>query len=487
MEPRSIVGQILRIAERTPEALAVAERETITYAKLTKRILAAATWFREAKVQPGDRVVLSAPNSSSFISAYFGTHLVGAIAVPVDPRMPGPRLEEVIDEVDPSVVLVDRQFEIAGRRLEPLEECGVHQGAAQEFSEPKLDSSSDILFTTGTTSKPKGVVLTHRNIAAAAKNINTFISNTSTDREVVTVPLSHSFGLGRLRCIMMAGGMIILTDGFLFPRKIFDSIHDWAATGLSSVPAGLALLFRISGDKIGEYADQLAYLEIGSAPMPLDHKERLMRLLPKTRICMHYGLTEASRSAFIEFHTSPERLGSIGKPAPNVKIRIVGPEDTELDPGQSGTIAVQGSMVMSEYWNNSHETSNVLKDGWLYTSDLGYKDQEGYIYLQGRSADLINVGGMNVSPVEIEEALMRLDHVQDCACAAVPDPMGMSGHAVKAFIVSTSQDDSKPSQEEIVQFLRSQLEPYKIPTIFQWLDSIPRTSSGKLQRQLLPD
>src|SRR5438093_1298245 len=159
--------------------------------------------------------------------------------------------------------------------------------------------------------------------AAAARNINDFIGNTADDREAHVLPLSHSFGLGRLRCQMLAGGTLVMTGGLVPPTQVIGAMGRWQATGLAFVPAGWSFLWKLCGEQFGEFAAQLRYIEIGSAPMPIEEKRRLMELFPKTRICMHYGLTEASRSAFIEFHSSKERLHSIGRSSPNVRIRIV--------------------------------------------------------------------------------------------------------------------------------------------------------------------
>jgi long-chain acyl-CoA synthetase len=475
-------------ANAAPESLAIGHRESaVDYGQLGRKIVAAAANLKDMGVQRSDRVVLSASSSPSFVYSYFATHLIGAVAVPVDPAVPTTRLTYVADQVEPQVILVDREFSDGRHRVESIEECDSDTGRAVDVPGPALDEPADILFTTGTTGKPKGVVLTHGNLVAAATNINTFIGNSAEDREVIPLPLSHSFGLGRMRCDMMAGGAIILTDGFLLPGRIFKAVENWAATGISFVPAGLALLFRLSGDRLGDYANQLKYIEIGSAPMPRDHKERLMGLLPDTRICMHYGLTEASRATFLEFNESRsvDKLDSVGAASPNVRIRIVDENGHALPPGETGVIAVQGDMVMSGYWNDEQETAKSFADGWLLTSDIGFVDDDGFVNLTGRESELINVAGLKVSPVEVEEALKDHKAIEDCACLGIPDPKGLSGQAVKAFLVPDSEFTPLPTDRELVGMLRKRLETYKIPTVYEWIDSIPKTSSGKVQRQFL--
>jgi long-chain acyl-CoA synthetase len=200
---------------------------------------------------------------------------------------------------------------------------------------------------------------------------------------------------------------------------------------------------------------------------------------------MHYGLTEASRSTFIEFHEMKNKLQSIGKASPNVEIKIGDEYNRELTMGQKGRILVKGSMVMKKYYENEMLTQESLADGWFYTGDLGHKDEEGYIYLDGREKELINVGGLKVSPLEVENILNQHDIVDDCACIGIPDPKNITGETVKAFLVSKGGPLNLPSPRDLQTFLNDKLEPYKLPTEYEWIKFIPKTSSGKIQRNLL--
>lgn len=462
----------------------ITEEQQITYEHLQGKIFSAAAELSGKGILHGDRVVLAASNSPSFIYGYFGAHLIGAIVVPVDPNTPDSRLRYIIDRVDPKAIFTVRPFKhdsISVRSINDLENLPYRK---IRYKIPDLPDLADILFTTGTTGDPKGVVLTHGNIFHAATNINAFIKNTSEDKEVVPLPLSHSFGLGRLRCKMLAGGTIILTQGFTFPGTIFQAIERWKATGLSFVPAGWAILLRLDGEKIGDYSSHLRYIEIGSAPMPLEHKKLLIRLLPKTRICMHYGLTEASRSTFLEFHESKDKITSIGKAAPNVEIKIIGENDEDLPPFQSGKIMVRGGTVMKEYWRNQGIRENYFINGWFYTGDIGHRDGEGYFYLDGREEDMINVGGHNVSPAEVENILVQHESIESCACIGIPDPNGITGEAVKAYLVS-SKGTKMPRLKDILSFLQGKIELYKMPVAIEWVDKLPQISSGKVQRNVL--
>jgi acyl-CoA synthetase (AMP-forming)/AMP-acid ligase II len=485
-----LVEHIKEHAVSSPDKIAVVqENQPVTYGDLMKRINATAAHLASIGVGKGDRVILSASNTPSFLYGYFASHLLGAITAPLAPKTPDTRLQFIIDKLDPAAIFIDREFtykNYSSQLISAFDQLDLDT-PEKEYTLPIMDMVADILFTTGTTGESKGVVLTHHNICHQAKNINAFIGNDHTDVEVLPLPLSHSFGLGRLRCNMVTGGTIVLVDGFLIVGKIFQAFEKWHATGFCFVPAGLAILYKLSADKIGDYTKQLKYIEIGSAPMPMENKLRLMRLLPNTRICMHYGLTEASRSTFIEFHQGKQKLESIGLPTPNVSVKVADKEGNEVAIDELGEILVRGEMVMRDYLDNPEETANKLINGWIRTGDIGSMDKEGYYYLRGREKELINIAGRKAAPDEIENVLKQHKAVEDCACIGVPDPEGIKGETPKAFIVLKQGIEKKPSHSELHEFFRGKLEEYKIPSLFQWIDTIPKTASGKLQRAFLKD
>jgi long-chain acyl-CoA synthetase len=427
--------------------------------------------------------VLAAPREPEFLCAYFACHLLRAVAVPHDPDIAQSRLQRIVDLLGARIALTSRGTppETPNCRSLPLgalthAATGPHVDACVE---PSPEHAADILLTSGTTGTAKGVVLTHRNILAAARNINQFIGNTAEDREALALPASHSFGLARVRCQVLAGGALILTPGFQFPKQLFDAMRTWRATGFSFVPAAWAMLTRLTGERLAEVAPDLRYIEIGSAAMHRTEKERLMRLFPHTRLCMHYGLTEASRSAFIEFHESRHRLDSIGKATPNVEILIVDEQGRELGPRQVGRIGIRGEHVMEGYWDA--DSGQRLPGTLLYSGDLGYRDDAGYFYLSGREDDVINIGGRKVHPTEIEQALLRHEQIEDAVCTSTPDPL--TGEAVRAFLVAKRGHTGLPSAEALADFLRATLEQYKIPLAFEWVASIPKNASGKVERK----
>jgi long-chain acyl-CoA synthetase len=478
----TLVQSLLSHIRSHPEQLAFLDkRGPIPFARFGVMVSDLARHLRETGVERGDRVLLCAPNGVSWAASYFAVHAMGCVAVPLDFAAVENTIQRVVAETSPKLALSGRTLPVTLPTLELSEECEASESAAAVEAICESDDVADILFTTGTTGQGKGVVLTHRQIAAAATNINEFIGSRLGDVEVVTVPLSHSFGLGRLRCMAQSGTTLVLEPGLRNAAMVLKRLLDCHATGLAMVPAGFEILLQMTKDRLGDAKEHLRYIEIGSAPMRLETKQKLMSLLPKTRICHHYGLTEASRAAFIEYHADREHLTSIGHASPNVEIAFHDENGREVAPGEVGELVVRGGMVMKEYLGKPELTAKTLEGGWLHTGDLGRKDADGYFYLLSRRDDVINVGGLKVHPEEVENALNAHPAIVEAACVGADEPHQKATICVKAFLVVREE----VPDVDLVAWLRPQLEEYKIPRLWERVDSLPKTSSGKLQRKRL--
>lgn len=472
---------IFEHAHATPMKTALIQGVTeVTYEQLWIEIKQAASWFMQHAEQ-GDRVIISASKSIEFIYTYFGAHLAGIICVPIDPETNLTRLQRIFDVAKPKLIVGElRNFDKL--KIIPFGECSkeLEYSRIEELDFPEENDVADLLFTTGTTGLPKGVTLTFGNQMAAAENINTFIGNTSDDVELLALPISHSFGLGRLRCVFAKGATLVMLGSFASMKKFYGEMERCHVTGFGMVPASWAYIQKMSGDKIGQFAEQLKYIEIGSAFMSLENKQKLMQLLPNTRICMHYGLTEASRSAFISFHDDTKHLMTAGKAAPNTEIAVFSERGERLERNEDGEICVKGGHVCSDYWGIPKEVfEQDFFSGYFRTGDWGHLDEEGYVHLVSRKKEIINVGGKKVSPIEVEEVLNAMDGIVESACVGVHDDV--LGEVVKAFCVC-SQD---VNFDEVKKLMMKKLENYKIPAFFEVIECLPKTQNGKLQRLLL--
>lgn len=477
----TIEEQIYQQSVLHPDNIAlIAADQQVTYAQLWERCLLAASNVRSNYgLNQGDRVILAASANIDFIYVYFGIHIAGGVCVPIDPDTNQTRYELICKSTQP-VCTMGFLHKVKDYPVVPLNDVQTLSVQLVDYSQPDEEQIADILFTTGTTGSPKGVALNYRNIAAAALNINTFIQNTVEDVELLALPVSHSFGLGRVRCVLSKGGSLVLLGTFASMKKFFGQMEQYHCTGFGMVPAGWGYIKKMSGRKIGQFADQLKYIEIGSSFMSIEDKELLCELLPNTRICMHYGLTEASRSAFMEFHSEHDKLNTAGKASPNVEVKIFDAEGHEQPVGAEGEVCVKGEHVTCSYWNETPERfAKDFFNGYFRTGDAGCLDEEGYIHLKSRIKEMINVGGKKVSPMEVEDILNTIPGIEDSACVAMPDPEGVMGELVKAFIVCK---DESLTDAAILEALKPQLEVYKLPAVIARVDAIPKTASGKVQR-----
>lgn len=475
---KTIEEQIFDHVQNTPDKVALISGDTeITYSQLWDYCLCSAEKLKQDyHLKKGDRVILSAAGNIEFVYAYFGVHVAGGICVPIDPDTNQTRFEYIEKSTTPVCVM----GLLHNVKKETIPFSDVVNGTSKAtYIAPEQSQVADILFTTGTTGAPKGVALSYNNLSAAARNINAYIGNTNSDVELLALPVSHSFGLGRLRCSLSKGATVVMLGTFANVKKFFKEMARCQVTMFAMVPASWGFIKKMSGKYIGKFADQLKFIEIGSSFMPVEDKELLMSLLPKTRICMHYGSTEASRSAFMEFHTYKDNLLSIGKASPNVEIKIFTSQGTPAALGEEGEVCVKGEHVTCSYWNETPERfASDFYDGYFRTGDCGTMDAEGNIYLKSRIKEMINVGGKKVSPMEVEDILNTIPGIKESACIGIPDPGIVLGEVVKAFIVA----DDNLSDEEIMQQLRPQLEVYKQPVEIERINAIPKTGSGKIQR-----
>ena len=438
-----------------------------------------AQWLVDLGLRSGDRVALFGENSIPFAIAYFAVHAAGGIAVPIGSDVSAESVQQQLEDCAPSIVLAENPDKVPAGAARPLP-APEHWAESSVSFQPRcsVDRPADLLYTTGTTGRRKGVVLSHGNIASAATNINAFVGTSASDIEVVPIPLSHSFGLGRLRCWARIGHLLVLESGLRNPALLYRRLVDTRATGLAIVPAGVALLRRLIGGRFAEIGAHLRYVELGSAALSPDDRRFLTETLPTTRICHHYGLTEASRAAFCELHRDAVKPSSIGRAAPNVEIRIADEHGHPVGTAETGEILVRGGMVMLGYWQQPELTHRTLRDGWLLSGDEGWMDGDGYVYLRGRKGDLINVGGLKVAPHEVERRLCEIPGVREAACVGTPDPRGVLGQVVKAFIVA----DREPNELEIAQYLRRVLPEHELPRIVERVATLPKTESGKIKR-----
>ena len=436
----------------------------------------------------------------SFLETLFAIIISGRICVPIDYDINTRNLNFVINDTSIDLIFTSPKyihklkeaksefnFDIILTESTRLNKKNkilgdiIYSSSFDDFDAPKINDSltASIFYTTGTTGPKKGVMLSHGNLLASTRNINEFMQIKSSTIESVPMRISHSFGFARLRCIFDVGGTVILENGLLRPDKVLSNMKLYKANAISSVPVGFAIILGRYKNLFKEISSQIKHIEIGSSSMREDQKKILISLCPKASICMHYGSTEASRATFIEFNLEKNKLHTVGKPSPNVEIKILTDHKAINHKDDSGEILIKGKMTSQRYWNNEKLTKQNIISGWIKTGDIGRIDLDGYIHLLGRKEEIINFGGLKVAPGEIEEVLLKHENIIEAAVIGIKSNDIFLTETIKAFIVINNND---LSVKEIESFCLNNLESYKIPNIFEIISSMPKTNSGKIKK-----
>jgi long-chain acyl-CoA synthetase len=469
-------------AKLTPEKVAVIfEGESLTYQELNRRTNIVRDFLLK-HTKKNDRVGVMLENSITFLEYYFGTLKAGCISVLFGPNISDKNLLFEIEDCSPSFLFYEKKY---ARRIERIGELSSTKALCiDNFTPPEADVSvrdvlpddfSTIIYTSGTTARPKGVLLRHRNVVQATMNIQEFMGQQPDEIYFNILPLSHSFGLGNVHTTFMVGGTVVIERNAINIPKILSRMKELRVTFFAAVPATLKMICDNFGERLFACKD-IRMLVSNTNEMPVSVTETLLRELPNTKFFYYYGLTEASRSTFILFNEATEKKLSVGKASPHTKIEIRDGKDV-MGPGEIGEVCIAGPHVIDAYWKNL-AASDTIVDGWLHTGDMGYLDEDGYLYLHGRKDDIINIAGEKMSPLEIEELVKDVDDVHDCAAIGLPDEE--FGEKVHLFVVSDKSADDL--QEQITQAVKGKVESYKVPKSLEIVESIPKTDSGKVQR-----
>lgn len=488
----TIVDAVRAHAESAPDRLAIAmKRMTLTYGELYSRVRAAAGVLSHAYgVRGGDMVMLTAYSKAEYAVAFLALQYLHAVTVPVDKLAKPGSVYDLCDFIHPRLIITDAKLDESHGRLlslkrlyaEMLEADGA---AGPEYELPDMDALAEILFTTGTTGRPKGVMLTYGNIRANTRNMGEGIGMNAEDRILVPLPLNHSLGLRSFRLAMYVGAAVILQNGFAFERDLTSNLTGYGCTAMVSVPVTMEMLLNQMQDRFGEVFSGLRYIEIGSGSLAHDTKRRLLRLLPGAQLHNTWGSTETGGAIFLNFSEHPDKLTSIGRPLEGIDFMIVdecGKPVKARDIESAGRMILRGPMRMAGYYAAPELTAEAIVDGWLYTNDIAYQDEDGYVYMLGRADDIINVGGEKVSPLEIENAAQAFGQVRECACIGVKDPDGALGEYPVLFVVPA---DGALDEEQLSRFLSDSLEKYKLPRRYALIGELPRNRMLKLDRKAL--
>ena len=502
----------------------------LTYAQLDEQANRFAAGLQSIGVKPGERVAIILPNCPQFLIALYGVLKAGAVALPTNPlyvqrelkgqfndagvetvialNIIGPRVQEVMPETEVKRLVVTHTRDY----LSPLMSVALtvkerREGTAVSVQGDNVYQFVDLiknnptdyirsdaspggtalfLYTGGTTGLPKGAMLTHRNLVSDTLQMRAWVFGTRPiGREVFlgVIPFFHSYGLTVVMNLSISvGGATVLLPRFVM-KDALRAIARFRPTVFPAVPT---IYNAIASHPLASRYDlrSIRACISGAAPLPLEVAEAF-ESVTGARLVEGYGLTETSPVTHCNPVYGERRIGSIGLPIPHTDAKIVDADTREPVPvGQVGELAVRGPQVMQGYWAQPEESAEVIKDGWFYTGDMARQDEDGYFYIVDRKKDLILVGGFNVYPREVEDALYENPKVQEVVVAGIPDRT--VGEKVKAYVVL--KPDTEATEVELRDFCAERLARYKVPVSIEFRESLPKSGVGKyLRRQLVEE
>ncbi|MDR5855873.1 AMP-binding protein [Caballeronia sp. LZ062] len=523
---------LMQTVGRFPERPAVVFRERNirwTWREFANEVDALATALLQLGLKGGDRVGIWSPNRAEWLLTQFATARIGAVLVNINPAYRLAELEYALQKVGCTAIIAAEQFKTSkyldmlqalapelaeaepndlhaeklpalrtvirmGERTTPgmLNFDDVMRRGRAALDTARLDAleanfdaddAINIQFTSGTTGNPKGATLTHRNIVNNARYIAMAMRLTEADSLCIPVPLYHCFGmvLAVLACVSTGAAMIFPGEAF-DPAATLAAVHEERCTALHGVPT--MFIAELDHPNFAQY--DLSRLRTGimaGSPCPIETMKRVVSKMHLSEITIAYGMTETSPVSFQSSTTDPldKRTSTVGRIQPHLEVKIVDPLGNIVPVGETGELCTRGYSVMKGYWGEEAKTREAIVDGWMHTGDLATLDAEGYCNIVGRLKDMLIRGGENIYPREIEEFLFRHPKVQSVQIFGVPDPK--YGEEVCAWIVVRPGEQA--TEEEIRSFCEGQIAHYKIPRYIRFVDELPMTVTGKVQKFIM--
>lgn len=496
-------------ARRFPDKVAlVCDGERWTYAQLEERANRIAGGLVAQGVQRGDRVAVWLPNSAEAVLAVFAALKAGGIFTVLNATTPAEKVARILNNCAARALFLSarRAGEVPFLRENvPSLETVILCDGADDLPAGTIPLShlldtfpptpppcrtidvdlACLIYTSGSTGEPKGVMSTHANVVFATGSIIQYLENTPEDIVINVLPLSFDYGLYQLLMVFRFGGTLVLERSFAYPAAILRRIEEERVTGLPGVPTLYAMLLQMDLSRFD--FSSLRYMTNTAAALPVEHIRRLRERFPWVRFYSMYGLTECKRVSYLPPEELDRRPASVGIPIPGTEVWIEDETGRQLGPGEMGELVVRGSHVMQGYWGDPEETARRYRPGrypaerLLYTGDLFWMDEDGFLYFVARKDDIIKTRGEKVAPKEVEDVIYRLPEVTEAAAIGVTD--ALLGQAIKAFIVTGN--GAHLTEQDVLRHCSQYLEDFAMPRYVEFRTSLPKTSSGKIDKLAL--
>lgn len=506
--PSNVYQTLRDSADEYPGKLALWEEgRELSFSGLLNRVDHLAASFRDIGIRKGDRVALLMTNSIDFCLAFYANAKLGAVSLPVSSKFKSSELQFPLSDSEAEVLICDAKWwpnvapiinslkirtVIFTDEVQDTGKNGINKYRIGDLIRagetlPKSESDAEpvdtvlVMYTSGTTGRPKGAIISHYNLLHAIISYKEIFDISEKDRTIISIPIFHITGLCALMALFIyAGGTSYLLPYF-DAEKTLEIAREKRITFFHASPTIYILLLQASRD-IQEFKS-VRRCAAGSANMPEDILRQLHEKLPEMSFHAVYGLTETSSPATImpvNVITS-SKTKSCGIPIPGVRVRIMGDRGRECGPNEVGEVQLTGTVVIRQYFKNAYATQNSFEAGWFKTGDLGYMDEDGYLYIVDRKKDMINRGGEKIYSIEVENILYTHEDVVEAAVIGRPD--AVYGEVVMAVV--KLREDSPVREADLIEYCRGRLSSYKVPREISFVDELPHTESGKISKRMV--
>jgi len=480
------VAQLLLSGKDPARTALLFVRDRYSYGDLRRRAAQVGQAILGIGGRKGDRVLLIGENSFFWVSTYLGILQAGLVCVPLPTGLASSDMEYVVRTTEPRAIFIEGNIDSLKTQdlaqVRVITDAEINALAADcksNWSFPTIDADdlAALMFTSGSTGQPRGVMVSHGNIIANTESIISYLRLTKEDRILTVLPFHYCFGTSLLHTHLRVGGSLVIEHRFMYPETVLQRMIETACTGFAGVPSHFQLLLRNSILQKKRFP-HLRYVQQAGGHLTPSAIRELRASLPSTEIFIMYGQTEATaRLSYLPPDYLPDKIGSIGRGIPGVNLRVVNEAGRDVRPGEIGEIVARGANVTRGYWRAPQETAESFRDGELRTGDLATVDHDGFIYIAGRAKDFMKCRGERVSCRHLEEELLAFGELLEAAVIPVPDIL--SGEVARAFVVPRSQEHDG-LEERLTDFLKARLPSHLIPKQLVVLPALPRNSAGKV-------
>lgn len=491
---RTIVEAIIENNKSIPDKVAIYyKNEKYTYKDINIKMRLIASYLNLLGIKKGDSVILEAISRPEYIFMFLAVQLLGAKTVPVERAISFENLKYIYELTDAKYFISVGKKQLEGintyqydKIISEAEEVNLN------INYENLDSDEviELIFTSGTTGKPKGTAHTIRGIECNTLNTVKGIGMLDSDVILLPLPLNHSFGLRVLRAAFFIGATVVLQNGSIFAKVTERNIEKYSCTAMVLVATAMEMfLDEVGEEEVSKTMGKLRYIEFSAGAVSGRLRKKLAKLLPNTEVYNTWGSSETGGSLFINTNREAEKGTSIGRPLDNIEIGIFAEDEDRLLDGSGenvkGRMALKGDMVMKGYWKQDELNEKTFVNGWLLTNDIIWRDKDGYIYMLGRADDIINIAGEKVSAIQIEELLLQMDGISSCGCIGVEDTESHLGQYPVVYYTCNSNNSNEINLETITQYLVTKMDNFKVPRKAIQVNNIPLTKMGKINRKAL--